>query len=56
MRILVVSDLFPPVGFGGYESETAAARAHGWPAIVLDLHHLALLTDPEAIADALLDG
>ena len=24
MRILVVSDLFPPVGFGGYESETAA--------------------------------
>jgi glycogen(starch) synthase len=24
VRILVVSDLFPPVGFGGYESETAA--------------------------------
>lgn len=24
MRILVVSDLFPPVGFGGYEAETAA--------------------------------
>ena len=24
MRILVVSDLYPPIGFGGYESETAA--------------------------------
>ena len=48
----------PPASFvqlsAAYESETAAARAHGWPAIVLDLHHLALLTDPEAIADALL--
>jgi glycosyltransferase involved in cell wall biosynthesis len=32
VRILVVSDLFPPVAFGGYESETAALveglRAH----------------------------
>ena len=37
-----------------YESETAAARERGWPTTVLDLHHLALLTDPEAIADALL--
>jgi hypothetical protein len=37
-----------------YESETAAARERGWPTIVLDLHHLALLTDPEVIADALL--
>jgi glycosyltransferase involved in cell wall biosynthesis len=24
VRILVISDLYPPVGFGGYESETAA--------------------------------
>ena len=24
MRILVISDLYPPVAFGGYESETAA--------------------------------
>ena len=24
MRVLVVSDLYPPIGFGGYESETAA--------------------------------
>jgi hypothetical protein len=37
-----------------YESETAAARERGWPTIVLDRHHLALLTDPEAIVDALL--
>lgn len=38
-----------------YESETAAARALGWPTLVLDLHHLALLTDPEVVADALLE-
>jgi hypothetical protein len=37
-----------------YESETATARERGWPTIVLDLHHLALLTHPEVIADALL--
>jgi hypothetical protein len=37
-----------------YEPETAAARERGWPTIVLELHHLALLTDPEVIADALL--
>jgi hypothetical protein len=36
-----------------YESETAAARERGWPATVLDLHHLALLTHPEVIADTL---
>ena len=38
-----------------YEPETAAARERGWPVVVLDLQHLALLTDPELIADALLD-
>ncbi len=37
-----------------YESETAAARALGWPTFVLDLHHLALLTEPETVADSLL--
>ncbi len=49
----------PPSAFmqlsATYESETAAAREHGWPTLVLDLHHLALLTDPEAVADALLE-
>ena len=48
----------PPASFvqlsAAYEPETAAARERGWPTIVLDLHHLALLTDPEPIADALL--
>lgn len=38
-----------------YESETAAARERGWPTTVLDLHHLALLSDPGAVADALLE-
>jgi hypothetical protein len=37
-----------------YASETAAARELGCATVVLDLHHLALLTDPEAVADALL--
>jgi len=47
----------PPSAFvklsAAYESETAAARERGWPTLVLDLHHLALLTDPEFVADAL---
>jgi hypothetical protein len=48
----------PPAAYvqlsAAYESETAAARELGWPTTVLDLHHLAPLTDPEAIADVLL--
>jgi hypothetical protein len=28
-------------------------RAHGWPVLVIDAHHLALLTEPSEIADAL---
>jgi hypothetical protein len=35
-----------------YAPETEAARARGWPVIVVNSHHLALLTDPETIADA----
>ena len=50
----------PPSSFvqlsAAYESETAAARERGWPTVVLDLHHLALLTDPEVVADALMQG
>ena len=38
-----------------YESETAEAHERGWPTVVLDLHHLAILTDPEAVADALME-
>jgi len=36
-----------------YAPETNAARERGWPVRVLDLHHLALLTDPEPIAAVL---
>jgi hypothetical protein len=47
----------PPASFvqlsAAYEPETAAARARGWPTMVLDLHHLALLTDPGKVVDAL---
>ncbi|HTK16134.1 MAG TPA: alpha/beta hydrolase [Acidimicrobiia bacterium] len=37
-----------------YEPETAAAHELGWPTVVLDLHHLALLTDTEVVAGALM--
>jgi hypothetical protein len=50
----------PPASFvqlsAAYEPEAAAARERGSPTTVLDLHHLALLTDPEAVADALLEN
>jgi len=36
-----------------YAPETAAARAHGWPVLVIDAHHLAPLTAPREIADTL---
>jgi pimeloyl-ACP methyl ester carboxylesterase len=37
-----------------YAPETIAARARGWPVLVLDAHHLEVLTDPEVVTDALL--
>jgi hypothetical protein len=47
----------PPAVFvqlsDAYAPETAAARAHGWPVLVIEAHHLALLTEPSEIADAL---
>jgi hypothetical protein len=36
-----------------YTPETTAARERGWPVIVLDASHLAPLTDPVTIADAI---
>lgn len=36
-----------------YASETAIAEAHGWPAAKLSLHHLAMLTHPDAVADGI---
>jgi hypothetical protein len=37
-----------------YAPEAAAARDHGWPVIVLDANHLAVLTQPAEVTDALL--
>jgi hypothetical protein len=36
-----------------YEDEAARAAGLGWPVIRLASHHLALLTDPAVIAEAL---
>ena len=36
-----------------YAPETTAARERGWPVMVLELNHLALLTAPCEVADAL---
>jgi hypothetical protein len=34
-----------------YTPETDAAKARGWPVLTVDANHLALLTDPEVVAD-----
>jgi hypothetical protein len=34
-----------------YTPEADAAKARGWPVLTLDANHLALLTDPDAVAD-----
>jgi hypothetical protein len=39
-----------------YTPETTAARSRGWPVVVLDANHLALLTDPHVVADAVEDA
>ena len=33
-----------------------AARAHGWPVVVLDADHLAPLTQPGAVAAAIVEA
>jgi hypothetical protein len=38
---------------GAYEDEAARASALGWPVMRLPLHHLAILTQPSAVAAAL---
>ncbi|MEP6856555.1 MAG: hypothetical protein ABJA33_13850 [Pedococcus sp.] len=43
------------LGFGGtYAEELTFARAAGWPVTVVDGHHLHLLAEPGATADAVL--
>jgi hypothetical protein len=37
-----------------YAPETAASRDRGWPVLVLDANHLAVLTRPVEVVDALL--
>ena len=63
VRLAVLHEVMPDVPdppsayvqlSAAYESETISARERGWPTLVLDLHHLAILTDPEAVADAIL--
>jgi hypothetical protein len=39
----------------GYEDSAADARARGWPVTERLSHHLAPVTDPDLVADALLD-
>ncbi|THD63045.1 MAG: alpha/beta hydrolase [Phenylobacterium sp.] len=38
---------------GAYEAEGLVAGRYGWPRVHLPLHHLAMLTHPEAVAAAL---
>ncbi|HEX3701029.1 MAG TPA: hypothetical protein VHV27_10185 [Phenylobacterium sp.] len=49
--------LAAPAGYlrlsGAYEDEAARASALGWPVMRLPLHHLAILTQPSAVAAAL---
>jgi hypothetical protein len=50
----------PPATFvqlsAAYASETDAARAHGWPVIVIDADHLAPLTRPDDVAAAIVEA
>jgi pimeloyl-ACP methyl ester carboxylesterase len=39
----------------GYRDGAEGARALGWPVAELPGHHLSMLTDPDLVADALLD-
>jgi thioesterase domain-containing protein len=48
-----------PAGYlrlsAAYDQDAAAARKLGWPVRRLDAHHLATATDPDAVADVLLE-
>lgn len=51
------SDLRAPAAYlqlsGAYDDEARAATRRGWPVVRLPLHHLAMLTHPEAVVGAL---
>jgi pimeloyl-ACP methyl ester carboxylesterase len=38
-----------------YQGQAERGKAHGWPTIDLSSHHLAVLTDPDLVLEALLD-
>lgn len=40
----------------GYAATAAKAEARGWPLLRADLHHLAMASDPEAVANLLRDA
>lgn len=46
-----------PTGYlqlsGAYDNESQAAARYGWPLVRLPLHHLAMLTHPQAVTAAL---
>jgi hypothetical protein len=50
-------ELSGPVGYlqlsGAYDDEGVAAGRSGWPLVRLPLHHLAMMTNPEPVAAAL---
>jgi hypothetical protein len=50
----------PPAVFvqlsAAYAPETEAARSHGWPVLVLDADHLAVVTRPNEVADAIVQA
>lgn len=39
---------------GAYQDESRLAAGYGWPVTRLPLHHLAMLTHPQAVADAII--
>ncbi|MGA0600894.1 alpha/beta hydrolase [Caulobacter sp. KR2-114] len=41
---------------GGYVREALAARDGAWTVVRADLHHLAMLTDPDKVADLMLEA
>ena len=50
-------ELAAPAAFlrlsGAYDEEARGATRQGWPVVSLPLHHLAMLTHPEAVASAI---
>ena len=54
-----LSDLTAPAAYlqlsGAYDDEADAATRRGWPVVRLALHHLAMMTHPDAVGAALMN-